>query len=96
MAPGLICSAALAALVTLSMDRGNLLEARPGDMNRDGSVDYDDVIEHVFQWGPCEDRLCPADLDGDDFVDVVDFLELLANLDRVPLIADARTTHRSL
>ena len=96
MAPGLICSAALAALVTLSMDHGNLLAPRPGDMNRDGGVDYDDVIEHVVQWGPCQDRRCPADLDGDEFVDVVDFMELLANLDRVPLIADARTTHRSL
>jgi hypothetical protein len=83
-------------MVTFSMDRGNLHAPRPGDMDRDGGVDYDDVIEHVLQWGPCEDRRCPADLDGDHFVDMVDFLELLANLDRVPLIADARTTHRSL
>ena len=96
MAPALICSAALAAIVTFSMDRSNLHAPRPGDMDRDGGVDYDDVIEHVLQWGPCENRRCPADLDGDDVVDMVDFLELLANLDRVPLIADARATYRSL
>ncbi len=94
MAIGFIRLAAVAALVTVSVDRGSLLAPRPGDMNRDGGIDYDDVIEHVVRWGPCEDRLCPADLDRDGFVDIVDLLELLANLDRVPLIVDARTTQR--
>ncbi len=92
MATGFISAAVLAALVTVSVDRGNVLAPRPGDMNGDGGVDYDDVIEHVMRWGPCEDRLCPADLDRDGFVDMVDLLELLANLDRVPLIVDAHAT----
>ncbi len=93
---GFIRSAALVALVTVSVERGGLFAPRPGDMNRDGGVDYDDVIEHVLRWGPCENQRCPADLDGDGFVDMVDLLELLAHLDRVALIVDARATQRLL
>ncbi len=79
----------LASLVTLS-------PVRPGDVTLDGVVDYDDVIEHLFLWGPCEDAFCPADLDGDEVVDVLDFLELLKSLDPPAMMVDARTTRRSL
>ncbi len=78
----------LASLVTLS-------PVRHGDVTFDGVVDYDDVIEHLFVWGPCEGVFCPADVNRDDVVDVLDFLELLKNLDRPALLVDARTTRRS-
>ena len=90
----------LAALMTMNPDRGGAIDdlaeqVRPGDLTLDGVVDYDDVIEHLFLWGPCEDLFCPADLDGDEIVDLFDFLELLHGLDRPPMMVDARTTRRS-
>ncbi len=89
----------LAALMTMNPDRGGAIDdladpARPGDVTLDGVVDYDDVIEHLFLWGPCEDAFCPADLDGDEVVDVLDFLELLKRLDPPAMMVDARTTRR--
>jgi len=89
----------LAALMTMNPDRGGAIgdladPARPGDVTLDGVVDYDDVIEHLFLWGPCEDAFCPADLNGDEVVDVLDFLELLKSLDPPAMLVDARTTRR--
>ncbi len=92
----------LAALVTLNPDRGgahdNLADfadlTRPGDVTLDGVVDYDDVIEHLFLWGPCDGAFCSADLNGDEVVDVLDFLELLKSLDAPAMMVDARTTRR--
>ncbi len=91
----------LASLVTLCPDRGGAANGvadpvRPGDVTLDGVVDFDDVIEHLFLWGPCEEVFCPADLDGDEVVDVLDFLELLKSLDRPAMMVDARSTRRSL
>lgn len=90
----------LASLVTLTPDRGGAADepgdlVRSGDLTFDGVVDYDDVIEHLFLWGPCEDALCLADLNGDEVVDVLDFLELLKDLDGPAMMVDARTTRRS-
>ena len=89
----------LASLATLCPDRAGAVDGvadpvRLGDVTLDGMIDYDDVIEHLFLWGPCEDAFCPADLDGDEIVDVLDFLELIESLDRPPLMVDARTTRR--
>ena len=94
----------LAALVTMNPDRDGANDnaadfedhARLGDVTLDGAVDYDDVIEHLFRWGPCEDAFCPADLNGDEIVDVLDFLELLQSLDPPAMMVDARPTPRSL
>lgn len=102
-----LLSVMLASLVTMSPDPGGAHngsdglddladQVPPGDVTLDGVVDYDDVIEHLFLWGPCEDVFCPADLDGDKVVDVLDFVELLMSLDRPPMMVDARTTQRSL
>ena len=90
----------LASLVTLCPDRAGAVDGvadpvRLGDVTLDGMIDYDDVIEHLFLWGPCENVFCPADLDGDEVVDVLDFLELIESLDRPALMVDARTTRRS-
>ncbi len=89
----------LASLVTLCPDRAGAVDGvadpvRLGDVTLDGMIDYDDVIEHLFLWGPCEKVLCPADLVRDEVVDVLDFLELLKSLDRPALMVDARTTRR--
>ncbi len=75
----------LAALLAGPGDLGPQ-PALPGDVNVDGLVDYDDVVEHLWQWGPCDWPRCRADLDDDGFVDLFDLLWLLAELDRTPLI----------
>jgi hypothetical protein len=49
------------------------------DFNQDGSVDVDDLLVLLSNWGPCEG--CQADLDGDGSVNVNDLLMLLAQWD---------------
>lgn len=93
----LLCTPTLAAILALAPDRGAAAHERMpgdriGDLNRDGVVDYDDVIDHLFLWGPCDVRSCVGDLDTDGFIDVLDFLELLSRLDHLPLMVDARPT----
>jgi hypothetical protein len=52
----------------------------PGDVNRDGDVDVDDLLLVVTQWGACSNPLtCPADLDVSGAVDVSDLLEVIVN-----------------
>ncbi len=93
----LVCSTSLAAILALASDPG---VARPGpepaarmaDVNLDGVVDYEDVIDHLFLWGPCDDVVCWGDLDTDGFVDVLDFLLLLDSLDQLSLMVHARGT----
>jgi hypothetical protein len=49
----------------------------PGDVNGDGSVDVEDLIEIITNWGPCPG--CPADLTGDGVVNVEDLVEVITN-----------------
>ncbi len=99
----LVCSSTLAAILALTpalapgpgpgIARHGLEPAGPaGDVNFDGLVDYDDVIDHLFLWGPCDDVVCLGDLDADGFVDVRDFLHLLDSLYHLSLMVDARAT----
>ncbi|MCH2133204.1 MAG: hypothetical protein MK116_05580 [Phycisphaerales bacterium] len=48
----------------------------PGDATGDDSVDVDDVLAVLNQWGACSD--CPADFNDDGFVNVDDLLFLLS------------------
>ena len=53
-----------------------------GDIDQDGVVGVDDFEELMDAWGPCQGPCpphCPADLDDDCQVGIVDFLLLLAN-----------------
>ncbi|MHC4992153.1 MAG: S8 family serine peptidase, partial [Planctomycetota bacterium] len=51
-----------------------------GDVNEDGMVNVDDLLELLAAWGPCPDELpCPADLDGSGSVGVDDLLMLIVN-----------------
>ncbi len=51
-----------------------------GDVNGDGVVDVDDVLQLINAWGACGlGQPCPADLDGDGVVGVNDMLIVLAN-----------------
>lgn len=51
-----------------------------GDLNRDGSVDLQDLLILLAGWGPCpESTRCPADIDGDGTVGLGDLLVLLSN-----------------
>jgi hypothetical protein len=97
----LVCSSLLAAVLALSTAPGpqpdvvrhRLEPAGPvGDVNLDGLVDYDDVIDHLFLWGPCNDAVCLGDLVVDGFVDVLDLLDLLDSLDHRSLMVDARVS----
>ncbi len=91
------CTSLLAAILTSVAERGAVIPGPEppgplGDLNLDGLVDYDDVVDHLFLWGPCEAAVCVGDLNADGFVDVLDFLHLLDSLDRISLMVDARAT----
>tara|TARA_Y100000589_G_C27164087_1_gene634036 strand:+ start:685 stop:2205 length:1521 start_codon:yes stop_codon:yes gene_type:complete len=47
----------------------------PGDINGDGTVNVDDLLQLLAEYGVCTG--CPSDLDGDLDTDVDDLLELL-------------------
>lgn len=49
----------------------------PGDANRDGDVDVEDILTVVDQWGPCDG--CTADLDQSGSVGIDDLLEVIGN-----------------
>jgi agmatine deiminase len=48
----------------------------PGDVNGDGQVDVNDVLQLVSSWGPCGVP-CPSDVNGDGQVGVDDVLLVL-------------------
>ena len=50
----------------------------PGDLNGDGTINVQDLLIVLENWGECDVPYnCPADLDGDEVVDVNDLLFLL-------------------
>jgi glucose/arabinose dehydrogenase len=52
----------------------------PGDVNRDGMVDVDDLVAIILAWGPCDDPVtCPEDLNVSGQVDVDDLVEVILN-----------------
>ena len=68
-------------------DTWELVAEAPGDVNCDLVVDIEDFLGVLGAWGACPDPpapgSCPADVapapDGDGVVDVLDFLDVLAN-----------------
>jgi len=48
-----------------------------GDINSDGYVNVNDVLQLIGAWGDCATKDCAADLNGDYSVNVIDLLELL-------------------
>lgn len=51
----------------------------PEDLDMDGDVDVNDVLDLLAMWGPClPGSLCAADFNGNLNVDVTDLLQLLA------------------
>lgn len=48
------------------------------DLNQDGTVNVDDLLALLAQWGGCSGGGCSADLNGDGVVNVDDLLALLA------------------
>ena len=48
-----------------------------GDVNGDGVVDVNDILEMLGQWGPCPSG-CSGDLNSDGLVNVDDLLALLS------------------
>lgn len=52
----------------------------PGDLNGDGSVNVNDLLILLSDWGACANcNACPADLNGDCSVNIADLLILLGN-----------------
>jgi hypothetical protein len=52
-----------------------IVDPCPGDVDGDGAVDFEDLVQLLFEWGPCPG--CPSDLDHDDEVDFDDLVQLL-------------------
>ena len=46
------------------------------DVDGDGVVGVQDIIDVVLAWGPCG-KACPADVDGNNAVDVNDLVAVL-------------------
>ena len=57
---------------------GDVATTPQGDANNDGSVNVQDLLELLSQWGQCSGD-CSADFNGDQMVDVTDILTMLAN-----------------
>jgi choice-of-anchor B domain-containing protein len=55
-----------------------LVTGPPADLNGDGSVDVEDLLQLLAAWGTC-DPACDEDLNDDGAVNVTDLLELLAD-----------------
>ena len=54
----------------------------PGDVDRNGTVNVNDLLQVISTWGPCPNPLtCPADLNVSGQVDVNDLLEVITNWD---------------
>jgi hypothetical protein len=53
----------------------------PGDVNHDGLVNVDDIVQVVLNWGPCDPPPadCPGDADGSGSVDVDDVVLVVLN-----------------
>jgi hypothetical protein len=51
----------------------------PADVNRDGLVNVDDLLEVILSWGSCPEppEPCPADVDGDGEVGVDDLTAVI-------------------
>jgi hypothetical protein len=47
------------------------------DVNRDGTVSVNDLLQVLSEWGPCPDGPCPGDVSGDGAVGMADVLQLL-------------------
>ncbi len=52
-----------------------------GDVNGDGTVNVDDLIAVILEWGPCPlpPANCPGDVDGDGAVGVDDLIAVILN-----------------
>ena len=60
-------------------ERSLQTDCDPSDVDCDGDVDVDDLLELLSNYGDCEDPAdCPGDTDADGDVDVDDLLALLA------------------
>ncbi len=53
------------------------------DIDADGVVDVDDLLQVIWNYGPCESDSCAADIDEDGSVTVYDLLEVIAHFGEV-------------
>jgi hypothetical protein len=61
---------------------GSVNAVQFGDLNADGHVDSQDLLQILMAWGTCSpyvDMLCPNDLTGDGLVNIDDVIALLGH-----------------
>lgn len=51
----------------------------PGDTDEDGSVNFNDIVTVLANWGACLTPCCPGDVDGSGAVDFNDLVIILGN-----------------
>lgn len=51
----------------------------PGDIDGDGSVNFNDLVDLLAAWGPCPSVPCAADVNGDGVIDFNDIVFVLAS-----------------
>jgi hypothetical protein len=82
----------LVALTCLTLTAAATACPCPADVDGSGTVDVDDLLIVLTEWGPCNG--CAGDVNDDDVVDFVDLLDVLTawgpcNFDYEPLQDDA-------
>jgi hypothetical protein len=60
---------------------GEIAPPRAGDLDDDGDTDFQDLLQLLGTWGPCDDppAPCPGDSDCDREIGFADLLAILAN-----------------
>jgi hypothetical protein len=85
--PGSSCARALAVVAALALLAGGARGGCPADLNGSGSVDVEDLVTVILDWGcPDPPGPCPGNVNGDGQVDVQDLVDVILSWGPCPLV----------